>query len=167
MIRQGNEEALALMVEKYRYMIAKKIGKFNLANEYDDAFQEGILVLYRSVLRFQTSFNKTFTRYYENNLENAFISLVRKKNSYGRFLSEKLPMLCETTIRETGRTYVTRNDIAFAVESLSSFEKTIFKLCFIEGRAPGESAKLIGCKPKKVYNAIERIRHKLKTQLEL
>lgn len=167
LIKQGNEEALELMIDKYRFLIAKKIGKFNLADEYDDAFQEGVIVLYRSVMRFEATYNKTFTRFFENNLENSYISLIRKRKSYGRFISEKLPTLYEPSTDFGHDLYITESALAKAVGELSEFEKTVFRLRFLEAKTPNETAVLVGCKPKKVYNAIDRIRHKLKMHLEL
>jgi len=79
LIQQGHEEALQLMVDKYKLFIAKKISKFNLTFEYDDAFQEALIVMLRSIRKYKPEFNKTFTRFFELNMENHFISMIRKK----------------------------------------------------------------------------------------
>ncbi len=167
LIKQGNEEALALMMEKYKFLIAKKIGKFNLTKEYDDCFQEGLLVMYKSILRFDESFNKSFTRYFEKNLENHYISIIRKNRNYGKFLSNKLPVLFEYVVDDSRRDYFSEADIIDAVSQLSELEKHIFEVRYLQNKSPSETADIIGCDIKKVYNAMDRIRHKLKMHLEL
>ena len=49
LIREGNDEALTLMFEKYTPLIYKKISKFNLGYEAEDMYQEGLLMLYKSI----------------------------------------------------------------------------------------------------------------------
>ena len=66
-IREGNHEALQLMFEKYNSLISKKIYKFNLAYEYDDIYQEGLMMLYKSILTYNENVGKSFTRYFEMN----------------------------------------------------------------------------------------------------
>lgn len=166
MIQEGNEEALSLMADKYRLFIAKKIGKFNLGYEFDDAYQEGLIILYKSVKKFEPGFNKSFTRYFELNLENRFISIIRGKMRYGKFLSEKLPMLFEYEIHEPSHSYFSKTDFDDFFLRLSHFEKTVFQLKFIEEYTHSQIAENLNCHPKKVYNAIDRIRTKLKLHLE-
>lgn len=167
LVKQGNEEALELMIEKYRYLIAKKIGKFNLAHEFDDCFQEGLLVLYKSVIRFEENFNKSFTRYFESNLENHYISMIRKRKSYGRFLSQKLPVLYDYAVDESQKEYFSETDIKQALDRFSELEKRVFDCRYIQNMSVSEIAGMLSCDCKKVYNAMDRIRHKLKMQLEL
>jgi len=166
MIQEGNEEALTLMVDKYKLFIAKKIGKFNLGYEFDDAFQEGLIILYKSVKKFQPHFNKTFTRYFELNLENRFISIIRGKMRYGKFLSEKLPMLFEYELNEPIHSYFSKSDFDDFLTQLSDFEIAVFKLKFFNEYSHIEIAENLKCNTKKVYNAIDRIRTKLKLHLE-
>ncbi|MBU0996847.1 MAG: sigma-70 family RNA polymerase sigma factor [Firmicutes bacterium] len=165
LIQEGNEEALSLMEEKYKLLIAKKISKFNLGYEYDDAYQEGLIVLVRSAQRFKPVFNKSFTRYFEMNLENRFISIVRSKRRYFKFLSEKSPMLVEHEVHEQPKLYFTKQDFDDFVSLLSSFEKTVFEQKFFNELEIEDIASLLNCDTKKVYNAIDRIRAKLKMHL--
>jgi RNA polymerase sporulation-specific sigma factor len=79
LIREGNQEALSLMFEKYTPLIYKKINQFNLMYDKEDMFQEATMLLYKSVLKFDESMNKTFTRFFELNLNRRFISIVTKR----------------------------------------------------------------------------------------
>ncbi|MBU1145550.1 MAG: sigma-70 family RNA polymerase sigma factor [Firmicutes bacterium] len=166
LIKQGHEEALNLMVEKYKLFIAKKIGKFNLAIEYDDCFQEGLIILYKSVIQFDESYNKSFTRYFEHNLENRFISILRSRNRYGKFIYEKLPVLFDYEVNEIEKTYFCKQEMEEVFESFSTFEKSVFENKFLKHLSTIETANSMNCEVKKVYNAIDRIRQKLKMHLE-
>ncbi|MDD3122794.1 MAG: sigma-70 family RNA polymerase sigma factor [Candidatus Izemoplasmatales bacterium] len=166
MVQEGCEEALNLMASKYKLFIAKKIGKFNLGYEYDDAFQEGLIVLYKSIKKFKPEFNKTFTRYFELNLENRYITIIRSKSRYYKFLNEKLPLLFDYEIRESPHAYFTKDDFNDFVNQLSSFEKDVFQMKFFHENTHQEIATNLNCDTKKVYNAIDRIRTKLKLHLE-
>ncbi len=166
MIKQGNEEALALMVEKYRYLIAKKIKKFNLTNEFDDCFQEGLMVLYRSAIRFDERYAKSFTRYFERNFENHLISVIRKRSSYGRFLATKSALLADLTVREPAASAYSHEEILAVAGEFSAFEAQVFRMRYLHELSPAETAVSLNCEIKKVYNAMDRIRHKLKMHLD-
>ncbi|MGI6392860.1 MAG: RNA polymerase sigma factor [Candidatus Izemoplasmatales bacterium] len=165
LIKQGSEEAFALMIAKYNFLIAKKIKKFNLVSEFDDCHQEALLVLYKSALRFDERYAKSFTRYFERNLENRLISVIRKRKSYGKFLATKSRILVEDTLNEAPGPIYSDKDIKNVFKELSAFEASVFKLRFQEDMTPSKIAANIGCPIKKVYNAIDRIRHKLKLHL--
>jgi len=166
LIKQGNEEAMNLMFEKYRWLIAKKITKFNLTDIFEDCYQEGLMVLHRSVLRFDDQHNKSFTRYFETNLEHHLISVIRSRQRKNRFMNEKLHLLVTDEIREPEAVYPAEAEIMAGLESLSPFEKKIFTARLIQGKAIKEIAETLCVPPKKVYNAVERIRKKIKMRLE-
>lgn len=165
LIHQGNEEALELMFDKYKYLVAKKISSFNLTDEYDDCFQEGMIVLYKSVQKFNDTRNKSFTRYFETNLEHHFISIIRSRRRHTRFMVEKLPKLVEYEVEEQETQIYSSEDIRFAVQKLSPFEKTIFQAKFLEEKDVKTIAAEQNVAIKKVYNAVDRIRQKIKNRL--
>lgn len=166
LIKEGHEEALNLMFDKYKLFIAKKIGKFNLSSEYDDCIQEGLIVMYKSILKFNEDFNKSFTRYFEHNLENRFISMIRTRQRYGKFIYEKLPVMYDFNVCESEKTYYTEKEIQDALSEFSDFEKNVFKQKYLSRLSTQKTAEIMNCDIKKVYNAIDRIRLKLKLHLE-
>jgi RNA polymerase sporulation-specific sigma factor len=166
LIRQGNEDAWKLMFEKYRWLIAKKITQFNLTSEFDDRLQEGLMVLHKSIVRFDDRHNKSFTRYFESNLEHYYITVVRARQRQYRFLVEKMPLLVADQVRETPTDYHSEADIVAGIDSLSSFERTIFSERMIHRRSASEIARTLCVPPKKVYNAVERIKKKIKMRLD-
>lgn len=158
---------MALMIDKYRPLIAKKISKFNFGRDYEDSFQEATLLLYKSIMKFEERFNKSFTRYFENNLENHFISKIRKLKSYRKFVVNKFPMICELHVDESSKQYYGEQEILDVIKEFSQLEKEVFRLRYIEEKTPVETAEIVGCDVKRVYNAMDRIRHKLKIHLDI
>ena len=79
LIRENNDEALTLLFEKYTPLIYKKIDRFNLNFDREDMFQEGLMMLHSSLLKYDAKHGKTFTRYFEMNLERRYISIISTK----------------------------------------------------------------------------------------
>ncbi len=165
MIKQGNEEAFGFMIDKYKFLIAKNIGKFNLTDQYDDVFQESLMILYKSVVKFDDTFNKTFMRFFEMNLTNKLISIKKKNNRYGQFLSEKMPALYNSSLPELNVYTISDSEIKQALMMLSNFEKVVFQAKIIGNRTVKETALYLNCEEKKIYNALDRIKNKIKMQL--
>ncbi len=166
LVKQGSDEALELMVEKYRFLIAKKIALFNLQDEFEDCFQESLILLYKSILRFEERFNKTFTKYFEHNLENLMITLIRKRIRYRKFLSEKSQFLIAEPMSRTDGYNNTSGDIDRVVGQLSEFEKNVFIRRFEQGFTIRETAVDLGIDEKRVHNAVDRIRKKLNREIQ-
>ena len=164
-VKQGNEEAFKFMVNKYKYFIAKKIGKFNLTKNYDDVFQESLMILYKSIIKFNEDYKKSFTRYFEMNLTNRFITLKGKQNKYGEFLNTKLIMLYNSMLKEEPKYFISDSEIRNALDTLSGFEKQVFQLKIIDKNSIKKTAKILNCNEKKIYNAIDRIKIKIKIHL--
>ncbi|MGD9964426.1 MAG: sigma-70 family RNA polymerase sigma factor [Candidatus Izemoplasmatales bacterium] len=165
LIKEGNEEAFQFMVDKYQYLIAKKIKSFNLACDYDDCFQEALMLLHRSVIKFDEGYNKTFTRYFELNLNNFLITYKNKQIRYINFKVEKLPIICDFFIKEEDKLYFRDEEIFEALNALSDFEKVVYQAKIIENRSIKECAIYLACDEKRIYNALDRIRKKIKLYL--
>ena len=162
LIKQGNEEAFEFMVNKYKFLIAKNIKKFNLIKYYDDIFQEALMLLYKSIIKFDEKYNKTFTRFFESNLNNRLITLKDKDNKYGKFLSEKLVSLYAGSDKDYRDEYISESEIKYALNTLSDMEKKVFQAKIIEKRSVRETAQYLNYHEKKIYNALDRIKNKLK-----
>ncbi|MDT8337242.1 MAG: sigma-70 family RNA polymerase sigma factor [Candidatus Izemoplasmatales bacterium] len=165
LVKEGNEEAFDFMVDKYRYLIAKKIKNFNLLNDYDDCYQEALMLLHKSIIKFDESYNRTFTRFFEANLHNFLITYKGKKSRYTSFMIEKLPIICDFVIKETEKIYFLDQEIYRALNTLSELEKKVYQSKIIEKRSVRECAKYLNCDEKQVYNALDRIRKKIKLHL--
>jgi RNA polymerase sporulation-specific sigma factor len=165
LIKQGSEEALELMVEKYRFLIAKKIASHHLQDEFDDCFQESVILLYKSVMRFEDRFNKTFTKYFEHNLENLMITLLRKRIRYRKFLSDKAQFLIREDERGADAYNDTKREVAKMLTRLSPLERRVFAERFEKQATIRETALRLGIAEKQVHNAVDRIRKKLNREI--
>ncbi|MDP2425926.1 MAG: sigma-70 family RNA polymerase sigma factor [Candidatus Izemoplasmatales bacterium] len=165
LIKQGNEEAFQLMVQKYKFLIAKKIGLFRLGYEYEDCFQESIIILYKSIIRFEDRFGKSFTKYFENNLENHLITILRKKNRHTKFLAEKSMFLISESTPSVDAYNGLNQEIETLLLKLSEFEKQVYELRFVRYQTIKETAQFLEIDEKQVHNAIDRIRKKLNKEL--
>jgi len=155
------------MVDKYKYMIAKKIGKYNLGYMYDDLYQEGLMILYKSLKSYDPIYKKTFTRYFEMNYERRLITIMKKKTRQKQVTSESERLVSDMMVlREDKNKYLYRNsEIKRAYKRLSTFEKRVFNRRVVDKMKPSEIADTEGCGIKKVYNAIERMKKKIKKHL--
>lgn len=165
LIKEGNQEAFVFMVSKYKYLIAKNIRRFNLVYDYEDCFQECLMLLYKSIIKFNEIYNKTFTRFFELNLKNYLISYKKKNNNYFNFKTEKLPRFYNQAIKEPRENYYLDSEVNQALKRLSKFEKQIFQAKIIENRSVRETANYYQTNEKRIYNALDRIRKKIKMHL--
>ncbi len=165
LVKQGSDEAFRFLVDKYQYLIAKIISRFNLQEQFDDTFQEALMILHKSAIVFDGTYNKTFMRFFERNLQNKFISLKTKNCRYNDFLAEKTPILYSDMVMESPAYYISESEIKAALETLSEFEKHVFQAKVIENRTVKETAEFLNFPEKKIYNALDRIKNKLKLHL--
>lgn len=164
-IKQGDDEAFQLLVNQYKYLIAKKIRQFNLAYDYDDCFQEALILLHKSVMVFDDGYNKTFTRYYELNLTRYLISYKKKNNHYFDFINYKLPKYANHIYEEPRKYQYLDDEIRRALEELSAFEKEVYQTKIINHHSVRQTAKILKTNEKRIYNALDRIKKKIKTHL--
>ncbi len=151
-----SEEALKKLIIKYKPLIMKNIYRFYIEpQDYDDFYQESIITLVDCLNRFDTSYNKTFTKYYELILYRRFIAL---KNKTPKYILAPKP---ELFFKE----YEPNVDIEFNFEVLSSFEKEVWDLYYNELKTMDSIAEIMEVDLKSIKNAIYRIRCKLKEQL--
>ncbi len=161
-IREGNEEALELMFRKYKALIAKKIYKYNLVYDYDDMFQEAYMILYKSITHFDDEFKKSFTRYFEMNLERRFMTIVTKRRRRGDIFNNN-----ELYIYENNHN-IYSNGVYYELY-LKEIEKILTKQEFIVytlRELKNFSVSYISAKvafdEKQVYNMVYRAKAKIK-----
>ncbi len=165
LIQSGDEDVLDLMVEKYRRLIAKMIHKFNLAYEFDDLMQEGIIILHRSVMQFDPAFNKTFTRYFELNFKRHLISVVsmQKRRADNRVLYRREIFENNHAVREASVFY--RPHLEEIVRILTPLEWRVYVARHVKCVPPDECARALGLDAKVVYNALHRAKRKIRRHL--
>ncbi len=161
LIKEGDEDALNLMVEKYRRFIAKKIYQFNLQYHFDDLMQEGIIILYRSVISFNQIYNKTFTRYLEMNLQRHMITTIDrfKRYSEAKYFHEEIIAENTLCLHESSEFYELHlNEIEII---LSSLEYKVYFLREHKNYSIEAIEKLTNLTEKTIYNALHRAKAKI------
>ena len=161
LIKEGNDEALNLMVTKYRRFIAKKIHQFNLEYHFEDLMQEGIIVLYRSVITFNPIYNKTFTRYLEMNLKRHMMTTIQKFKRYSEVKYFHEEIIAENTLclHESSEYYELHlNEIK---PILSLLEYQVYMLREQKNYSIEAIAKMLEQSEKTIYNALHRAKSKI------
>lgn len=159
LIRENCDFALDIMFRKYIPLINSRIKSFNIKHwNRDDFFQEGLICLHKAISTFREDKNKTFTKYFDLILQRHFMQILRKEsnNFYnvdlvgaGEYISEP-----ETKFEDSLSEVI--NKVKF-----SKFETEVLKNLRL-GVKSREIASLLGCKPKQVYDATDRIKKKIK-----
>ncbi len=160
LIRNGNEEALNIMITKYEPLIKSKIKKFNVeSSSYDDYLQEGRLALLKAVERYNTESPKTFNRYFDIILQNRFISLYRiHKHELQMVMFETLDVIDYRNQEESLTLELIENT------PLSKTEKNIIDMRVAKEMSIKEIAETLNLTEKQVYNALARARQKIKVK---
>ena len=162
LIREGNNDAIELMFDKYSKLISKKIYKFNLYYDYDDMFQEGQMILHKSISKFSDKFNKTFTRYFEQNLERKYITIINKRKRRTEIFSGNKQYIYESNhnvfensvyydilIKEIGKILTNTEKIVYTLRELNNYSVSYIKDNY-------------NLSEKVIYNSLHRAKIKIK-----
>ncbi len=162
LIREGNDGALELMFEKYSKLISKNIYKYNLYREYDDMHQEGLMILYKSINTFDASFSKSFTRYFEQNLERKFITILSKKIRRYEIFKKNESFIYESnhnTNQKSEYYDLLKKEIA---KVLTNTENLVYTLRELKNYSITYISKNYDLNEKVIYNSLHRAKMKIK-----
>lgn len=162
LIKEGNEEALELMLEKYKPLIYKKISKFNLIHEADDMMQEGLMTLHKSIHKFEEKHKKTFTRFFELNLERRFISIVTSRVRRNEIFNSHESYIYETNHAIVSNSVYYDLMIAELKKVLTKTELMVYTLRELENYSITYIEKQYGLPIKKIYNTLHIAKSKIK-----
>ena len=162
-IRQHDDLAMEIMIEKYKPLIYTNIIRYHFPiNEQEDYLQEGILVLVKAIEKYRDDLSdhkspKTFTRYFELLLHNRFNSLYRKIRTQNQYV-----LLNDNQIQNIIDQNITPSESPeFNTGKLSKLEDKVFNLYFIQGLDIKDIGDLLKLSNKQVYNTIFRIKKKI------
>lgn len=148
------EAAISALVNKYKNMVYKFIHLYYVnERDYDDYYQEGLIMLFKAIDSFNEAHNKTFTRYFELILRRRIIYLKNKEPKYE--LHDEFHMYKDNNLIED----------EFVVEGLTSFEEVVFKRYFVKNQKISFIAESENKSSKQIYNAIYRIKNKYKDNM--
>lgn len=184
-IHEGNEDANNILIKKYEPLINKvalRMLPYCKSNglELEDLVQEGMIGLNHAIERYQEQEDTLFYTYAKTCIERKIISVVlssnRNKNkilnesvSYDdeenliiKYLQDKTP----SPLEEMVNIEIEKNLLKKFKENLTDFEEQVFEL-HISGFKYREIAKILDKTPKSIDNTIQRIKTKLKKQMNI
>jgi RNA polymerase sporulation-specific sigma factor len=165
-IREGNNEALELLFEKYKPLISKKIYKFNLYYDYDDMYQESLMVLHKSLERFDEKYSKTFTKYFEQNLDRKFITIVTKRVRRKEIFRRNEKYIFEhnhDTVQQSEYFDLIKKEIA---KILTNTENLVYTLRELNNYSISYIHDTYGLADKVIYNSLHRAKIKIRKHFE-
>lgn len=182
-IREDSEESQIIIFEKYKPLINKTATKmykgcFNCGFEKDDLIQEGMLGLDAAIKTFSESKEASFYTYAKTIIERKMISLIvasrRQKN---KILNESISLDADdegnnNSVKfakdsSTNPEFIMMDNIDEAnflnraKDKLTSFEEQVFMLK-VNHFDYKEIALMLGKNPKAIDNALQRIKTKIK-----
>lgn len=165
-IREGNNEALELMFAKYKPLISKKIYKFNLYYDYDDMYQESLMVLHKSLERFDEKYAKSFTKYFEQNLERKFITIVTKRVRRTEIFYKNQNYIYETNHNTSSNSVyfeLVKKEIS---KILTNTENLVYTLRELNNYSISYIHENYGLTNKVIYNSLHRAKIKIHKHFE-
>ena len=182
-IKNGNEEALVFLLEKYKDLVNSKVGKyFIIGAEREDTIQEGMIGLFKAIKSYNSEMQSSFKSFANICIERQLITAIKTSNRQkhqplNSYLSlntaaydnneddsvELLETFNSKTIEDPLETIMKReqyNEVENAVnKNLSDFEKKVLN-SYLNGESYNTRATKLETPVKSVDNAIQRIRKK-------
>lgn len=181
-IREGNEQALTYLLNKYKPIVNSKIGKYYIIGaEKEDIMQEGMIGLYKAIKNFDKDKQNSFKTFANICIERQLITAIKTSNR-----QKHMPL--NTCISLNTAAYENEDDSIELIETydsktmedpletmmkkeyfkeiqlninntLSKFEKKVLDR-LVKGDSYEVIAKKVNVPVKSIDNAIQRIRRK-------
>jgi len=174
-VREGEQEAFALLLDQYRPLIESQVSRFSAdamgEADREDLRQEATMSFYHAILAYDVEQTEVeFGLYAKICISNALISQLRiQKRRTAEQLTESLSthMIVHDSEDPAGRILEQeRVKALYSVirKNLSDLEYRVWQ-CYMSGLTAREIGRLVGKDEKSVSNAIYRIRKKLRALL--
>lgn len=179
--KNGESEILDYLMEKYKNMVRKKARTmFLIGGENDDLIQEGMIGLFKAVRDYQPDRDAAFQtfasicvdRQIYNAIQssnrqkhqplNSYISLSEQDGENEEHLEDNWGENPESIIIDQENVQDLEQEIT---ATLSPMENQVLEY-YLAGNGYGEIAQIMGKTPKSIDNALQRIRIKIREQLE-
>ena len=179
--KNGDSEILDYLMEKYKNMVRKKARTmFLIGGENDDLIQEGMIGLFKAVRDYQPDRDAAFQtfasicvdRQIYNAIQssnrqkhqplNSYISLSEQDGENEEHLGDNWGENPESIIIDQENVQDLEQEIT---ATLSPMENQVLEY-YLAGNGYGEIAQIMGKTPKSIDNALQRIRIKIREQLE-
>ena len=179
--KQGETEILDYLMEKYKNMVRKKARAMVLiGGDNDDLIQEGMIGLFKAVRDYQPEKEASFQTFaricVDRQIYNAIQNSNRQKhqplNSYislSQEDGENEEHLPDMWVENPESIIIDQENVRDLEQeitcTLSPMENQVLDY-YLDGNGYTEIAKIMGKTPKSIDNALQRIRGKIKEQLE-
>lgn len=179
--KNGESEILDYLMEKYKNMVRKKARTmFLIGGENDDLIQEGMIGLFKAVRDYQPGRDAAFQTFasicvdrqiynavQSSNRQkhqplNSYISLSEQDGENEEHLGDNWGENPESIIIDQENVQDLEQEIT---ATLSPMENQVLEY-YLAGNGYGEIAQIMGKTPKSIDNALQRIRIKIREQLE-
>lgn len=179
--KNGNEEALECLLEKYKELVNIKVSKYFIVGaEREDIVQEGMIGLYKAVKNFEQNKQNSFKSFASLCIERQLITAIKTSNRQKHIpLNSSLSLNTavyddedDTSLIEFFNSKTTEDPLDTITkreyykfvgnkidENLSDFEKKVLTR-FAAGESYVKIAEKLDSPVKAVDNAIQRIRRK-------
>lgn len=161
LVREGNQDALQIMFEKYSPLIYKTISKFNLMYDVEDMYQEGILKLYESIRVYDFNNGKTFTRYFQLNLTRRYVSFVTKRVRRAEIMEKNKLFIYENSQINVDKNVIAEIYLEEMKKILTKNEYLVYTLRELQNFSVQFITEEYGLSEKNVYNSLYRAKKKI------
>lgn len=187
-IKSGDKNALEYLINKYKELVNMKVSKyFIIGAEKEDIVQEGLIGLYKAIKSFSPDKQNSFKTFANMCIERQLITAIKSSNrqkhiplnSYLSLNASAYENDEETSLFDTYDSHqiedpldtITKQEYYKSVEtaidkSLSNFEKQVLNR-YMQGESYVQIAQKLDTPVKSVDNAIQRIRKKATTNLNI
>ena len=160
LIYEMNDYAFDLLCMKYLPLIKRRITEFRVnQRNYDDFYQEGLIMLDVAVKTYKITMRKSFNKYFDLILQRRFIYLSRRESKYEYHVSfmEDIDTLL----------FLEEEEVSFdfgsvQLDSLSELEKTSIIEVVYENKRVKDVAEKFNLDERSVYNAVARAKQKIR-----
>jgi len=186
--RNGDEKAMDSIIRRYEGFVRLKASSYFLAGgDSHDLIQEGLVGLFKAVRDFRSDKDTSFRSFAELCITRQIITAIKTAtrhkhaplNSYVSFshtpagqesevdctLGDALP---GPSVDDPASCVISTEELQSLLDclgtALSSLESQVLT-CYLEGRSYEEIGELLGCDPKTVDNALQRVKRKVQSHL--
>lgn len=182
LIKQGDNQALSFLIERYKELVNIKIGKYYIIGaEREDTMQEGMIGLFKAIKGFDPAKQNSFKTFANICIERQLITAIKTSNRQkhmplNSYLSlnhsaydddsndEELINTFDSKTIEDPLDTIMKKEYYEKIEStinntLSTFEKQVLNR-YMQGESYIDIAHRLDAPVKSVDNAIQRIRKK-------
>lgn len=173
-VKQQQPEAMQQLITHIEHLARKSFNDFSIAQaDYDDLVQDVVIAIYQKLQSEHFYVGPPFEHYINRTIYRRKVDYRRKKLTHQRIFEDYVQgyaVRYQTHLaHQQRRRYDGVYDVMALLQQLSC-QLSPFELQILDGLIgewkPSELAQQLSVDDKKVYNAIYRIRQKLKTLLE-